>query len=341
MSLLRSWWFYLCLVALTGTLYASPHFREALQPPEPAPAPDAALQTMPELELTRVIEQVAQQPTAAILLSLWIFLGACLFLGGLVLGARELLARRAGRRPRQPAGRVPFLWPLGQALRLLILLGVVVLLMPFVHVLAVTRGVSWAGNTRVWSLAAMFVIHGLLLLFIWGFASMNGLRVSQMFGITRAKARRAIVEGLKGYAIAVPWIFGLLALVATLAERVGIKPSVETIHELIFLEHGAWVMVLTVLLACVMGPVAEEIIFRGVLYSTLRRRCSRGMAMLISGSVFAAVHTNLIGFAPIVALGALLAGRYERTGSLLAPIAIHVVHNALLMGLALTLKEFL
>jgi hypothetical protein len=36
-----------------------------------------------------------------------------------------------------------------------------------------------------------------------------------------------------------------------------------------------------------------------------------------------------------------LADVYDRTGMLLAPIAVHVVHNTLLMGLAMTFRQLL
>ena len=49
----------------------------------------------------------------------------------------------------------------------------------------------------------------------------------------------------------------------------------DEIQELIFEEPRAGILALTVLLACVVGPVAEELFFRGLLFSTLRRRMSR------------------------------------------------------------------
>ena len=104
------------------------------------------------------------------------------------------------------------------------------------------------------------------------------------------------------------------------------------------MEDRAGVVALTALLACVVGPVVEEVLFRGVLFSAVRTQTSRLVAMLISGGLFSALHTNLIGFLPILVLGCLLADLYERTGSLLSCISVHIVHNTLLMSFALILK---
>jgi membrane protease YdiL (CAAX protease family) len=339
----RSWPLYVALGALTATLYASGLLagREVLAPtPETSTAPAIAKdQPLPSLDVQRVLQVGRERPAVMVRLAVWTTAGVLIAFAGVILGVLALIRRRP-REPARPA-RVPYLWPFADALRLLALMCLVILLLPFVHLAVMAWNVTQVQDHRAWSLIGMFILHAMLLLFVWGFAASRGVSVAQMFGLVRERIPGAIAQGLKGYAIAFPWIFGLLALVATVGPKFGIHPSAETIHELIFLEQRGPVLVMTVLLACIVGPIAEEIVFRGILYSTLRRRCSRSMAMLLSGSLFAAVHTNAIGFLPIVALGALLADRYERTGSLASSIAIHVVHNTLLMGLGMTMKEFL
>lgn len=82
-----------------------------------------------------------------------------------------------------------------------------------------------------------------------------------------------------------------------------------------------------VLLSCVIAPVAEEIVMRGCIYGSLRRRGSAMMAALISSTMFAVAHgtathlplTFLLGFVSCVA--------YEHTRSLLPSIAMHVTAN--------------
>lgn len=79
--------------------------------------------------------------------------------------------------------------------------------------------------------------------------------------------------------------------------------------------------------AVVLAPLAEEVIYRGVLYGGLRGVLGRGGALAVSSAVFAAIHPDLSVTAPILALGAVLAFVYERTGTLAAPIALHVAFN--------------
>lgn len=90
----------------------------------------------------------------------------------------------------------------------------------------------------------------------------------------------------------------------------------------------------------VAAPVAEELLFRGVLFKGLRdgfraklgRGIAVGLAALISGAIFGALHLGggQDKFIPVlVALGVLLALAYEWSGTLYVPIAIHALNNAI------------
>ena len=89
---------------------------------------------------------------------------------------------------------------------------------------------------------------------------------------------------------------------------------------------------LLVLMAVVVGPILEEVFFRGVLYPALRRRAGVAVAVLGSATAFALVHPQLpLGFFPILALGAVFAGALELRRSLLACIVAHMLNNAVAM----------
>jgi membrane protease YdiL (CAAX protease family) len=78
----------------------------------------------------------------------------------------------------------------------------------------------------------------------------------------------------------------------------------------------------------VFAPVFEEIVFRGLLYGTLRRRLGWPVAAALSAVVFAAAHGyGAAGFASVFASGVLWAVAYERTGSVLPGIAAHAANN--------------
>ena len=92
-------------------------------------------------------------------------------------------------------------------------------------------------------------------------------------------------------------------------------------------------ILLAVLIAVVLAPLAEELVFRGLLHRNLRRRMRIVPATLISSVLFAIVHVEVVFSQPIALVGLTLAGAvmaiaYERTGSLVVPVVIHAVYNA-------------
>ena len=56
---------------------------------------------------------------------------------------------------------------------------------------------------------------------------------------------------------------------------------------------------------------------------------------------FAFIHQNLFAFFPIFVLGLGLAYLYEKRGTLVPSIALHIVHNGVFIGYFFLVKEVL
>ena len=97
----------------------------------------------------------------------------------------------------------------------------------------------------------------------------------------------------------------------------------------------------TVLILAVLfqAPLLEEPIFRGVVFRGFCRAMPEWGASLLSGAVFALVHVNAASFIPLWFLGAVFAGLYRRTGTILAPMAAHFLFNAVNLILLLFFPE--
>lgn len=99
-----------------------------------------------------------------------------------------------------------------------------------------------------------------------------------------------------------------------------------------FDEDLAWgspgVMVASLLGTVVFAPILEEVVFRGLLYGTLRRRFGWPAAAVLSAAVFAGAHGyGVAGFGSVFASGLMWAVAYEKTGSLLPGMAAHAANN--------------
>ena len=140
-------------------------------------------------------------------------------------------------------------------------------------------------------------------------------------------------------------LLGLLALLAAFPLCLGaMKLSTVVIrffrpdyalpqHDVLVLldqpELPGWVPAALWLCAVVIAPVAEELFFRGVCQTALNhvfRR--RWLSTVLVGAAFGLAHLQQPQVvAPLIVLGVILGYVYERTGSLVAPITMHLLFN--------------
>ena len=93
-------------------------------------------------------------------------------------------------------------------------------------------------------------------------------------------------------------------------------------------------ILLFLLVGGIVGPMAEELFFRGILYGFLRR-WGVVVAIVVSSGVFVLAHPISQGFPiPQAAGGIVFALACEIEGSIMTPMVIHVLGNLALYGLS-------
>ncbi len=122
----------------------------------------------------------------------------------------------------------------------------------------------------------------------------------------------------------------LVPILETVERLAGITLG-DTIVQLLAPTGFTWTgLVGSVLVIGVATPVAEEIVFRGVVYAWLRSRWRLLPALLFNGALFGGIH--LFYPAPYVILvgllGVVFAYAYEKTGTLWVPSLMHALHNS-------------
>jgi len=76
------------------------------------------------------------------------------------------------------------------------------------------------------------------------------------------------------------------------------------------------------------APIAEEIVFRGVIYLHVRDMGFPKIAAIGSAVLFGMVHSNRVAFIPLVLFALFLVLLYERYANLIVCIATHASFNA-------------
>jgi membrane protease YdiL (CAAX protease family) len=192
------------------------------------------------------------------------------------------------------------------------------------HVLAALA--AWQG--------AAAILVGLLARGFEGFAAFtfrHGLR--RGLGLSARRWLYDSARGVLAYLSVLPVCMGLFLLMASILPERLQKPHV--LLEYFGRLPSGW-RVAVVVSAVVLAPVSEEIFFRGLFQSMLRRYTkSPWAAILLTSLFFAAIHVPYWHTLPsLFALAIALGYNYERTGRLFAPIVIHVLFNAVNLYLA-------
>lgn len=158
-------------------------------------------------------------------------------------------------------------------------------------------------------------------------------------GLSVKNFLKNVFYGIVGYAAAAPVLVGTLFLVTYLVGIAKYVPEKQPIVELFLKEGNKPFLVYTSLFAAILGPFIEELFFRGFMYNAFKKRTGVFWATMITAAVFAGLHTNIVGFLPILVLGVLLTYLYEKTGTLVSPITVHIIHNLSMVFFVFLVKK--
>jgi membrane protease YdiL (CAAX protease family)/ferredoxin len=184
---------------------------------------------------------------------------------------------------------------------------------------------------RALTLAGFYAAQILTLGFL---AARHGHRLSTAFGLTRSAGslRYSLVTSIT--------VVGLLFLTrasATLwgmfARSVGWQPPPSGTLTTIFGSGGTGFL-LAAITVVVVGPIAEELAFRGVVLRAAAVRWGQWPAILGSTLLFSAYHVTAWTAVPLVILGVALGWLALSRESLRACICLHSLYNLVVVGAA-------
>ena len=135
----------------------------------------------------------------------------------------------------------------------------------------------------------------------------------------------------------VPWVLMLVpALVLGISALVTIETNAFPLSdgERALFERLGDDDLATTLLGCLIAPVVEEMLFRGVILRGFLQRYERAHAIWGSAALFGLAHLNIYQFVAALLLGAVSGWLYARSRSLVPCIALHAGYNTALWLLA-------
>ncbi len=188
-------------------------------------------------------------------------------------------------------------------------------------------------GTTTWGAAQHTIAAGCVLLglyaalvgIVWGMSTTSGLRLSEAVGLSRTASSRwyaaAVGSAVVGWVFSAGYVMVLTAL--------GVRMPAENVAVYTLLARGPVGVAVTVVLLVVAAPVAEEIVYRGVLLPSLGERWGITVGLVASAAIFSAVHLSVVGLVPLMVVGLLFGWLFMKSRSLRVAMVAHAAFNAI------------
>lgn len=121
------------------------------------------------------------------------------------------------------------------------------------------------------------------------------------------------------------WLFnsGVLSLI----DEAGLFSSQFEYTENILAPLSSGSIILSIITVGIVAPFAEEFLFRGIIYNTLKKKMSIRWAIIIQAILFGVFHFNLVQGTYATLLGLVFGYVTYKTKSLWPAIIIHMINN--------------
>ena len=154
----------------------------------------------------------------------------------------------------------------------------------------------------------------------------RGTRLRAAFALRRPRSWRQVVRISALVLLAVIVVNAAVAQFGNADKEQGLTPSSWNSHRVAQFAAFAFVV-------AVVGPLVEELTFRGVGFSLLERY-GQTVAIVVVGLAFGLIHGLLLGFPIVAVFGIGLAYLRSRTGSIYPCVVLHAFFNGVALALS-------
>ena len=177
-------------------------------------------------------------------------------------------------------------------------------------------------------LLATLSFQGAAWILILIFLKFHEVNWRDAFGLHNQNLIRSLLLALGVLVVILPVVLALQQLSVVALEKIGWAPEDQRAVGLLVNAGSVWMRGYLALFAVVLAPVAEEFIFRGVLFPFIKQLGYPRLAWIGVSLLFALIHLNAPTFVPLFVLALTLTWLYQKTDCLLASITVHSLFNA-------------
>ena len=169
--------------------------------------------------------------------------------------------------------------------------------------------------------------QGVAWIFLLIFLKLHEVGWRDALGLRGPNLVKSLLAAAGVLTIILPVVLGLEKVSVAALEKIHWPVEDQRAVEVFAHAKSFWLRGYLALFAVVIAPVAEEFIFRGILYPFVKQLGWPRLALFGVSFLFALIHVNAPTFVPLFVLALALTWLYERTGKLIAPIVAHGLFN--------------
>ncbi len=208
-------------------------------------------------------------------------------------------------------------------------------LRPVLHRLAAASG--WSMNSFLVVLQSL-LFHWIGLAAVVGLLAQRRLPWRSAFGLYPATLLHKAGCGVLILLGTMPVLVVATLLYNLILQGFGFQPTLQDVAFIISDETSVWMRVYFFLLAVVLAPLFEEILFRGILLPALAKRFGATASTVAISLLFAGIHGHVPSLVPLFILSVSLCMAYIGTGSLATSIAMHALFNGVTVTLLFVIR---
>ncbi len=174
----------------------------------------------------------------------------------------------------------------------------------------------------------IFAFHGVALILMTFFLRAHQVSWAGFLGLEQRHLPKTVACAAAAGVVFVPLALALTYGSSALMELLGRKAEPQFVVQVLQVTPSVPKRIFIVVAAVLLAPVAEEGLFRGILYPALKQQGYPRVALWGTSLLFASFHANLMAFVPLTVFALVLVALYEKSDTLVAPIGAHAAFNA-------------
>ncbi len=199
---------------------------------------------------------------------------------------------------------------------------------------------GWTEEARergVWFLGHSVAMHWIPLAFLVFLIIRKRVTWRDAFGGSGKGLLIRIGQGIALYTAVVPAVVFYMVIYQIWLKFTGHEPKPQDVVRLFMEMEPGTLRIYLIVLAVILAPIVEELVFRGMAMPVFSRVVGVAPAIVLVSAAFAVMHAHIPSMVPLFIFGIALSLAYIHTESILVPIVMHMAFNGVTLGIMIHL----